>query len=486
MFKRTVILVAVSVMVLSILQLEARLPLTAEGKSPFVEVVRNARESVVHIHVEAEVEARVPRGRFPFDDDLFRFFFGPMPETRPSVSIGSGFIFRQEGRDVYILTNNHVVDKGENQTITVTLADKAKYRAEIVGLDSMTDIAIIKITVPRNEKVVTIPLGNSDNLDIGDWAIAIGNPFGQLGLERTVTVGVISATGRASLNFGERSPLYQDYIQTDAAINPGNSGGPLLNIKGEAIGINAAITSTGGGNIGIGFAIPINLAKKVVADFLQHGRVVRAYLGILPQEITSDLQQSLGLERIGGVLVAQVEDDTPAAKAGLRNGDVIVKLDGQEVSNVARFRILIANSEVGKRVPITIIRNKQERTIHVELAEMPGETVAVQNQTEKKTPFLGLEVRSLESEFAVRQQVTADYGVVVSAIERNSPASRSDLRVGDVIKEMNHQRVDSVADFDNLVKEIQKQFEEQDQAIILLYVRNREGVKRYLTINLAE
>ena len=486
MEKRNLVIISLVMLLMLSWHLEGQYPLTSEGKSPFVDVVKNVRESVVHIQVEAEIEARVPRGRFPFDDDLFRFFFGPMPETRRSVSVGSGFIFHQDGNEVYILTNNHVVDKGDNQTITVTLADKAKYRAEVVGLDPMTDVAIIKIEVPRHENVVIIPLGDSENLDIGDWAIAIGNPFGQLGLDRTVTVGVISATSRASLDFGDRSPLYQDYIQTDAAINPGNSGGPLLNIRGEAIGINAAITSTSGGNIGIGFAIPINLAKKVIDDFLQHGRVVRAYLGILPQEITADLQLTLGLEQIGGVLVAQVEENTPAAKAGLRNGDVIIKLDGQEVSNVPRFRIIVANSEVGRRVPITIIRNKQQRTIYVELAEMPGEEVAREVVEPDKAPMLGLEVRDLQSEFATRQQITADYGVVVAAIESNTPAARSELRVGDIIQEINHNRVNGVADFEKMMADAKKEYEEQVRNIILLYILNRDGANRYITINLAE
>ncbi len=486
MFNRMIIVISMILMMTAAINLGARLPLTDEGKSPFVEVVRNVRESVVHIQVEAEIETRIPRGRFPFDEDLYKFFFGPMPETRQSVSIGSGFIFQQRGQEVYILTNNHVIDKGNNRTITVTLADKAKYQAEIVGLDPMTDVAIIKINVPLAEKVVSLPFGDSDNLDIGDWAIAIGNPFGQLGLDRTVTVGVISATSRASLDFGERSPLYQDYIQTDAAINPGNSGGPLINIRGEVIGINAAITSTTGGNIGIGFAIPINLAEKVITDFLEFGRVVRAYLGILPQEITPELQQSLGLQRIGGVLVARVEDNTPATRAGLRNGDVIITLDGKEVHNVARFRILVANAEVGKRIPLTVIRNEQERTLFVELSEIPNENLAQDVREPEETPWLGLEVSSLQSEIAERLQIRAAYGVVVASIESNSPAGRSELRTGDVVQEINHQKVSSVAEFEALINEAKKLYEEEGKSIILLYVLNREQINTYLTINLAE
>ncbi len=469
-----------------IVPLIAQYPLTEDGKSPFVEVVRNIRESVVHIQVEAEVESQIPRGRMPFDDDFFRFFFGPMPESRRSTSMGSGFIFQRNGREVYILTNNHVIGKGENRTITVTLADKAKYRAELVGTDPMTDIAVIKIEVNPNEQVILSVLGDSNNLDIGDWAIAIGNPFGQLGLERTVTVGVISAVGRASLNLGADSPLYQDFIQTDAAINPGNSGGPLLNMKGEVIGINTAITSTGGGSIGIGFAIPINMAKKVVNDLLSEGRVVRAYLGILPQEITYDLQQSLGLERVGGVLVAKVEDDTPAAKGGLRNGDVIVEFNNIEVNNVARFRIIVADSEIGKKIPLKIIRNNKTQNISVVLSELLAEEVETVAAVSDKKDMLGVKVQDLKGEFAARQQIKADYGVVVTEIDRNSPTAKSDLRVGDVIQEVNHEKVRTVKEFNKLVANAESKHEKGENSIVLLYVQSPNSVYRYVTINLAD
>jgi len=466
--------------------IEASYPLTDEGRSPFVDVVRNIREGVVNIQVETEVETRLPGGRFPFEDDLFRFFFGPMPESRRSMSMGSGFIIERRNEDVYVLTNNHVVDKGDNSTIMVTLADKAKYRAEIVGLDPQTDLAVIKISVPRRENVIIVPLGNSDDIEIGEWAIAIGNPFGQLGLDRTVTVGVVSATGRASLNFGSNSPLYQDYIQTDAAINPGNSGGPLLNLKGEVIGINTAITTTSGGNIGIGFAIPINMAKKVVDDILAKGRVVRSYLGILPQEITTDLQRSLGLDRVGGVLVARVEEGTPADRAGLKNGDVIIEFAGLEVPNVPRFRIAVADAGIGKEVQIKVIRNKKQLTLKAVLEEIPDVESTQHDQKEEKGSWLGLEVQDLKGEFATRQQIKAEYGVVVASVERDTPASKSDLRVGEVIQEINHKKVTNINDYEKVISEAKRQHEKGDNSIILCYVLSRDGNYRYVTINLDE
>ncbi|MBP7310818.1 MAG: trypsin-like peptidase domain-containing protein, partial [Candidatus Cloacimonetes bacterium] len=291
--------------------------------NPVVEVVKNVREAVVQIRVESTVTVQ-NNFRNPFmDDPFFRQFFGqPQEQSRPIVSMGSGFVYEYipTTREAFIMTNNHVVEKGREGTITVTMADKITYTASVVGLDPNTDVAVIKITIKEGEKVTVAPLGDSDKLDIGEWAIAIGNPFSE-GLDRTVTVGVISATSRADLNLGNNSPMYQDYIQTDAAINSGNSGGPLLNIKGEVIGINSALASNNGGNVGIGFAIPINLARRVVDDLVASGKVTRAYIGILPQEITSDIMESFQLKEVSGVLVAKVEKDSPADKAGLKVGD---------------------------------------------------------------------------------------------------------------------------------------------------------------------
>lgn len=457
-------------------------PLTEEGKSPFVEVVKNLSESVVNIEVEATIESPFRSDRFPFNDDFFRFFFGPMPESRRSVSMGSGFIFNRVNNDVYILTNNHVVERGESGSITVTLADKAKYEAEIVGLDPMTDLAIIKIEVEKDIDVVSAPLGDSDKLEIGEWAIAIGNPFGRIGLDRTVTVGVISATGRASLDFGSNSPVFQDYIQTDAAINPGNSGGPLLNLNGEVIGVNSAITSTSGGNIGIGFAIPINLAKRVISDFLEKGRVVRAYLGILPQEITYDLQRSLGLERVGGVLVARVESDTPAYNAGLKNGDVIIEFNNREVQDVPRFRLIVAESEIGKRIPVRILRKNKEMTLHAVLTELPDSPVA-SVQTPESKRWLGLQVNDLDRRVIEERQLPLTNGIIISNIEPGSAADNSELNRGDIIIEINHTPIRDVEEFQSKAAEIQQSYKDTDSYVVLFYIVNRNGAFRYVTVN---
>ncbi|MCF7793407.1 MAG: Do family serine endopeptidase [Candidatus Cloacimonetes bacterium] len=477
--KFKILIIVLIAAALAIQPLNAQYPVTADGKSPFVDVVKNIRESVVNIQVEYEQSFNA-RGQLPFNDDFFKFFFPNPPQMQPrkSVSMGSGFIFEKQGQDVYIITNNHVVQNGEDGEITVTLADKAKYTAEIVGLDSETDLAVIKIEVEEFEQITVVELGNSDNLEIGDWAIAIGNPFGQLGLERTVTVGVISATGRANLNFGSDSPIYQDYIQTDAAINPGNSGGPLLNLKGEVIGVNAAITSTSGGNVGIGFAIPVNLAKKVSQDLMEKGQVVRAYIGILPQEIDSDLRESLDLDKVQGVLVTKVEEDTPAEEAGLKRGDVIIEFGGSEIENVAKFRILIANSEIGKEYPLKVIRNNKEKKLKVTLVPRPDlEEIAASENDSKQSSELGLQVESVNGDFARRNNINEDEGVIITKIEPDSPAASSQLKVGDIILEIDQKKIDSVKDFRQSTDDIKED-------VILLYIKTSSGNYQYVTVKI--
>ncbi|MCK4312842.1 MAG: Do family serine endopeptidase [Candidatus Cloacimonetes bacterium] len=479
--KRILRILILTAILFSSINLSAQLPLTKEGKSPFVEVVKNIRESVVNIRVEFEVEYGQRGSQFPFNDEFFKFFFPDLPKQPRSqklVSMGSGFIFKQNGREVYIITNNHVVERADKGNIIVTLADKAKYNAEIIGLDSETDLAVIKIKVDKYENITIAPLGNSDEIEIGDWAIAIGNPFGQLGLERTVTVGVISATGRANLYFGTDSPIYQDYIQTDAAINPGNSGGPLLNIDGEVIGVNAAITSTSGGNVGIGFAIPVNLAKKVTNDLLKEGKVVRAYIGILPQEIDSDLRESLNLKEVKGVLVAKVEKDTPAEEAGLKKGDVIINFNGKEVPNVAKFRILVANSNIGKKIPITVIRRNKEKTIYVTLIQRPDELSKADTKKSPKTSnTLGLEVEEVDGSFAKRNNIKEEEGIIITKILPDTPAAESQLKVGDIILEINQHAIESVSDFNSVIKDIKNN-------IVLFYIKSISGNYQFVTVKI--
>jgi len=395
--------------------------------------------------------------------------------------MGSGFIFKREGNEVFILTNNHVVEAGREGRITVTLADKEQLVAEIVGLDPYTDLAIIKVTVNPNTEVVIAELGDSDDLEIGDWAIAIGNPFGQLGLQRTVTVGVISAVGRSGLNFGRNSPMFQDYIQTDAAINPGNSGGPLLDINGKVIGVNAAITTTTGGSVGIGFAIPINMAKRVADGFLSQGRVVRAFLGVAPQEITPDLSTSLGLGAITGILVSRVERDSPAARGGLQNGDVILEFNGQKIDDVARFRIVVANSPLNARVPVRINRSGRERTLNVTLSERENVAPVVETPTEDtRTLNVGMRLESLESDIARRMNITADNGLIVTQVTPNTPAARAGIRPGDVIMEINRTTINSVLDYERAIERANR----ENQTIVLAYVRSRDGAYRFVTMTM--
>ena len=482
MLKSTLKIAVVSMLllVISISPLFAQYPLNDEGKSPFVQVVKDVRESVVNIKVEVEVEYGQTS---PFNDEFFRFFFPDMPKqnqprSRKSTQMGSGFIFKQEGKELYIITNNHVVENGKDGVITVTLADKDIYKAEIIGLDKETDLAVIKITLEENHPVTVVPLGNSDNIDVGDWAIAIGNPFGQLGLERTVTVGVISAMGRSNLYFGGDSPLYQDYIQTDAAINPGNSGGPLLNLKGEVIGVNAAITSTSGGNVGIGFAIPINLATKVTSDLINRGSVVRGYIGILPQEIDYDLRKSLDLEETAGVLVAKVEKDTPAEDAGLKNGDVIISFNGVEIPNVAKFRIEVANSDIGKKIPLEIIRKKKNKTLWVTLVPRPDAAIAEQEIKEsEKSENLGMEVENLDGDFAKTNNIDEEEGIIITSVAPNTGASEAGLKAGDIILEINQEAVKDLDDFDRIIDKY------SDEEILLLYIKTSDDSYRFVTLS---
>ncbi|HNV92558.1 MAG TPA: Do family serine endopeptidase [Candidatus Cloacimonas sp.] len=452
------------------------------GPNPVVEVVKNVREAVVQIRVEAKVTVQNYINPF-LDDPWFRQFFRfPQEQTRPIVSLGSGFIYEYNpgSREAFILTNNHVVEKGRDGTITVTMADKVVYNASIVGLDPSTDVAVIKIVVKEGEKVTVAPLGDSDKLQIGEWAIAIGNPFSE-GLDRTVTLGVISATSRSNLNLGDNSPIYQDFIQTDAAINSGNSGGPLLNIKGEVIGINSALASTNGGNVGIGFAIPINLAKRVVEDLVASGKVTRAYIGILPQEITPDIMEAFGLKEVAGVLVAKVEKDSPADKAGIKTGDIIIEINGEKVPSVPKFRIAIATARVGQQIPLKIVRDKKDMTIRVTLEAYP-EDIAAASDSVKGGIATGISVEAIDSQTAKRLGVTSDKGVVVTKVDPNSPAAKSGLKVGYVILQIEDKEVNSPKEFNTELEKAKTNMEKENRKTIRLYVLDTNKQPRFIVL----
>jgi Do/DeqQ family serine protease len=410
------------------------LPSTLE--SPFTAIADRVLPAVVSIETKRNVEASGgPAAQFegPYGDFFRRLFpespqqQGPQGQRRNMKipSSGSGFIIDDSG---HILTNNHVVRDASD--ITVTLNDHRKYKATVVGTDPSTDVAVIKINGSGNLPVV--PLGDSDEIRIGDWAVAIGNALGEL--DGTLTVGVISAKGRSNLAIaGGQAPSYQNFIQTDASINFGNSGGPLLNIKGEAIGINTAINPSGEG---IGFAIPINLAHSISRQLISSGKVVRGYLGILPQELTPELAESWGLKEHHGVLVGSVTTGTPASDAGFQVKDVITEFDGKSVDDVQRFRLLVADTPVRKKVAVKVLRNGRPQNLAVTLAERPADE-ELQRAVVRPSDWLGLQVEPLNGDFARENEIRDKQGVIVTDVTQGSNAEGAGIQRGDVIKEVN-------------------------------------------------
>jgi serine protease Do len=391
-----------------------------------------------------------------FGDDFFRRFFGDMPQRDyKQQSLGSGFIIDKDG---YILTNNHVVAGAD--AIKVKLASEKEYDAKIIGRDEKTDIALIKITKAPGDLPVAA-LGDSDRLEVGEWVMAIGNPFG---LQETVTVGVVSAKSR-TIGAG----AYDDFIQTDASINPGNSGGPLFNLNGEVVGINTAIFSPSGGNIGIGFASPINLAKKIVKQLKEKGKVTRGWLGVIVQEVTPDLAKSFGLKEGKGALVADVEKGAPADAAGIRQGDVIISFDGKSISKMADLPLMVAETAVGKDVIIKILREGNEKEFTVKVGELKdSESPAA---VEEGQDNLGLSLEEITREMARRYGLQDDDGLLVMQVEPGSPADEAGLKRGDIVKEVNRKKVKTVAQFQ---KAIEKR--KTGESILLLVKRGRSSL----------
>lgn len=422
----------------------------------FAEVAKKVTPAVVAVQVEQVSSGGQQEFNSPFDDEFFRRFFGPnfrqpqprQPEKR--VGQGSGFIISPEG---YILTNNHVVDSADK--ITVVLKDGRKLDAKTIGTDPESEVALIKVDA---KDLPTIELGDSDSLEIGEWVIAVGNPFG---LAETVTVGIVSAKGR---QIGLTEGGYEDFIQTDAAINPGNSGGPLLDIDGRAIGINTAIISQSGGYMGIGLAVPINMAKAVKDQLMASGKVTRSYVGIMmnPDGITQELAESFGLKDKTGILITDVEKDSPADKAGIKQGDIILQYNGKPITNNESFRNAIALLAPGTEIKLQLFRDGKtvDKKVVVASRQDSQWTSKVSDVGRK----LGIGIGDID-DAAVRQFNLRDKsGVVVTEVKPNTPAADAGIEAGMVILSVNRTYVNSVADFNEALKET----EESGRAVLLV------------------
>jgi Do/DeqQ family serine protease len=397
-------------------------------QAAFIEVSRTVTPAVVNISA-----TRVSRGSElgPFFDDFFGEFFRGAPRPRQQEqSLGSGFLISSDG---YILTNEHVVKGGEQ--VTVKLSDQRTFAARVVGIDSRTDVAVLKID--SREELPTVVMGDSDALQVGQWAVAIGNPFG---LDRTLTVGVISATGRANLGIED----YEDFIQTDASINPGNSGGPLLNIYGEVVGINTAIVAAGQG---IGFAIPINLARLIAQQLIETGQVTRGWLGVSIQPLTPELAESFGLDKLAGALVNHVLPGSPAEEAGVQRGDILISFDGREVRGVRELQLMVASTPVGKTVQLEVVRGGKRQRLPVTLvAQQAAATAETPPVTPKgKESALGLTVAPVEE----------GEGVLVEEVDPASPAAAAGVRPGDQILAVNKVEVRDLPSFHSAVRKAQ-------------------------------
>jgi serine protease Do len=434
--------------------------------SPFVAVAERVMPGVVSIDTKKTVSST---RSFGFDEPFGRLFQDLIPDLQERQyevpSYASGFIFRRDG---YVVTNNHVVADADE--IVVRLPDETEYPAEVVGTDPNTDIAILRID---NGDLPIVPLGDSDAIRVGDWAIAIGNPFGRL--EGSLTVGVISAKGRSALSIIGGSPALQDFIQTDASINFGNSGGPLVNIRGEAVGMNAAINPLGQG---IGFAIPINLVKHVAEEIIEYGKVSWGYLGILPQEIDRDLADALNVEPKSGILVGSVVDDSPAADAGLRRRDIITELNGEHVTgDVDEFRLKVAQMGTGREVDVTVLRDGKRKDLKVKLGERPTEIAQAGERRERKD-WLGLRVDDVTGTQGSRHAPQGvESGVVVVGVEEGSPAFEEGIRAGDLIEEINGEEVGNLDDYERLSGEAR---DKGDKPVLFLV--RRDDINRYVAV----
>jgi serine protease Do len=433
----------------------------------FAPVVKAVTPSVVNIWSSKIVRAQDDESLAPLmQDPLFRQFFGnqfQVPKERRERSLGSGVVVSRDG---YILTNNHVVEGGGD--VKVSLSDKREFAGRVIGSDAKTDLAVVKID---ETGLAPITLGDSSRVEVGDLALAIGNPFG---IGRTVTMGVVSATGRGGLGIEE----YEDFIQTDAAINPGNSGGGLINTNGELIGINTAILSGSGGNQGIGFAVPVNMARYVMEQIVSTGHVSRAFLGVSIQEVTPDIASAFNLNKAQGALIGDVAENSPASRAGIQPGDVILKLDDNLVTDSRSLQLAISQMKPGRTIHLTLVRDANQREVQVTLGEQPAEKSKPESRerAEESAQVLeGVEATTMTAQIARQLELPAETkGVVLTAVAPGSAAAEAGLQRGDVILEVNRKPVSNVNQFDQYARE------NRGQPTVLFI--NRGGRTTYVVI----
>jgi serine protease Do len=428
----------------------------------FASVVSAVLPAVVNIASSKIVRSQNEQS-LPFVDPLRQFFGNRPPRERRERSLGSGVIVSPEG---YILTNNHVV--GGAAEIIVTLSDTREFKARIIGTDPQTDVAVVKLDL-NNLPVFT--LGDSSDVHVGDFVLAVGSPFG---LSQTVTMGIISAKGRINLGIED----YENFIQTDTAINPGNSGGALVNVRGELIGINTAILSSGTNNQGVGFAIPIDMAQQIMTQILKNGRVIRAYMGAWIQPVTPEYVRFFHLPKPEGVLLGDVEQGSPAAKGGLQRGDVIVEKNGEPIKDSQEFRMQIAMSAPGTMVKMKYFRDGGERNTAIKLTELPAKDQSFQSSKESLMPgsLQGIDVEKLTPGAAHRLGLSEkSQGALVVNVEAGSPADNAGLQRGDVIQEINRKPIAEISDFQRAVAN-------PTNSPVLLLV-NRQGTTLYMVVN---
>jgi serine protease Do len=429
----------------------AALPL---GSGTFAQVVETVGPAVININsIIRAGSGRTPVEEF-FGDEFFRRFFGDVPEREQlQRSLGSGVIVDPSG---VALTNAHVVERATD--IEVVTSDGKKHKAKVVGTDRRTDLAVLRLQGGGPFRAAS--LGDSDRLKVGDWVVAIGSPFG---LQQTVTAGIISAKGR-SLTGG----AFDDFLQTDAAINPGNSGGPLVNMNGEVVGINSAILSRSGGNVGIGFSIPANMAKRIYTELVAKGKITRGWLGVSIQPLTPELAKGFGMKEPRGALISDVIADSPAEKAGIQAGDIITEFDGKKLEGPQDLQRAVANTPPGRGVPLTLWRDKGTRTVEIKIAETPDDAVALKTGGKGKS-LLGLDVRPITPDIARQLNLRNLEGVVVARVEDDSAAAEAGLQRGDVIREVNRQRIRTMQEFEKVTRDVK----EGDRVTLLLQRGNQ-------------